>query len=82
MLQKVGQLVAAAVAMAMLVLGGVLLAGGSAYAQKGAVASVSTRVDAKPAPCTRCCLKMNPKTHRCAKYGYKKGKGKCQAKCK
>lgn len=82
MLQKLGQWFAAAVAMAMLVLGSVLLAGGSASAENRAAVSTSARVDAKPPPCKRCCLKMDKKTHRCAKYGYKKGKGKCSAKCK
>ncbi|MCO5969031.1 hypothetical protein [Actinoallomurus soli] len=82
MIQKVRQSVAAAVAMAMLVLGVVLLVGGSASAESRVAVSASARVDAKPPPCTRCCLKMNSKTHRCAKYGYKRGKGKCAAKCK
>jgi hypothetical protein len=82
MFHKVEQLVAAAVAMAMLTLGAVLLVGGSASAQNASAVSASARVGAKPAPCTRCCLKMNSKTKRCAKYGYKKGTGKCAAKCK
>lgn len=82
MIQKIRRLVATAVAVAMMAIGAVMLAGGSAYAEKSAVTAVSTGVDAKPPPCKRCCLKMNPKTHRCAKYGYHRGKGKCGPKCK
>jgi hypothetical protein len=55
---------------------------GTASAAAKNAPSVALRTVAKPPPCKRCCLKMNKKTHRCAKYGYHRGKGKCAAKCK
>ncbi|MFL5859978.1 MAG: hypothetical protein ACJ780_04255 [Solirubrobacteraceae bacterium] len=82
MIQQIRRLVAAAVAVAMLAIGVVMLVGGPAYAENSARTAASARVAAKPVPCSRCCLKMDKKTHRCAKYGYRKGKGKCGPKCK
>lgn len=84
MTQKIAQLtrlVVAVVAVAALTAGALMTSGASAYAGKRAAAPASARLKPKP-PCTRCCLKMDKKTHRCAKYGYRRGKGKCAAKCK
>ena len=81
MIRKIAQLMAAAAAVAALVAGGVTTSSSSAFADKQTSCSASAHGKAKP-PCTRCCLKINSKTHRCEKYGYHRGTGKCSAKCK
>jgi hypothetical protein len=81
MIRKIAQLVTAVMAVATLVTGGIAMSSSSTFAGTQNSSSASSHDKAKP-PCTRCCLKTNPKTHRCEKYGYRRGTGKCRATCK
>lgn len=82
MLRMIARLLLAAITAVTVTMGIVALSSGAAVAAGKNAPSVATRTIAKPPPCTRCCLKMNKKTHRCAKYGYRRGKGKCSTRCK
>lgn len=82
MVTHIARLLMAATMAATVMTGIAALSSGPALAAGTNARSVALRTIAKPPPCRRCCLRMNKKTHRCAKYGYRRGNGKCAAKCR
>lgn len=82
MLRSIAHCSVAAVTALTVATGIAALPGGTAVAAGEHAPSVAARTIAKPPPCRRCCLKMNKKTHRCARYGYRRGKGRCSATCR
>lgn len=82
MLGRIAHLSVATITALTVATGIAALPGGTALAAGAHAPSVAARTIAKPPPCKRCCLTMNKRTHRCARYGYHRGNGRCSATCR